>query len=303
MRLLAFIFILFAMLAPFWTNISVAFPTTFPDKIYFAAFSVTALIFALLSRIPALNSKKENGRSNAALPSKTNPAHLRWTLQKPRWFGVLSASVLLWAMISAIRGDFMFLAFAAFFFALVLTIRHDEEWVRLSRLLVVAVALSAWMITVGLSLVKPLLGVNIPIFVPALFLAMVLLLRSKEERRARLIYTLVAVWILIIILLITYPWQPISLADEIIFWKMIWNDIRADIVPFAFLAIMWASCFTAIIRMYIRRTATTLWVAGLFGALLGLFLVDPLLIGAGVGSGMMFVFIAGLAEWVSHNEA
>jgi hypothetical protein len=291
MRLLAFIFILFAILTPLWANTSVAFPVVFPDEIYFAVLSAAALIFALLSWVPALNK------------NTINPTRLNLMLQKPRWFGVLSAAVLLWALAAAVRGDFMALAFAMFFFALVLTVRHDEEWVRLSRLLLIATALSAWMVAVGLSLIKPLLEANISMFVPALFLAVIFALRSKEKRKTRFIYAIGAVWILMIILLITYPWQPISLADEIVFWRMIWNDVGAEIIPFAFLALMWVAAFAAIIRMYVQRTATTLWVAGLFGALLGLFLIDPLLIGSGVGSALMFFFIAGLAEWVSHNES
>jgi hypothetical protein len=292
MRLLAFIFILFAILTPLWANVSVAFPVAFPDKIYFAVFSAAALIFAFLSWVPTLNK------------NTTNPIRLNLMLQKPRWFGVLSAAVLIWALAAAVRGDFMALAFAMFFFALVLTVRHDEEWVRLSRLLLVAAALSAWMVTVaGLSLIKPLLEANISMFVPALFLAMIFVLRAKEERKTRLVYAIGALWILMIILLITYPWQPFSLANEMIFWRMIWNDARTDIIPFAFLTLMWVAAFAGLIRMYARRTATMLWTAGLFGALLGLFLIDPLLIGSGVGSALMFFFIAALAEWVSHNEA
>lgn len=301
MRLLAFICVAFALLAPFVASFGVLLPFAFSAEVYFAVFAGAGLLFALLSRVLELAGRK----LKVICP--------RLARQKIGGFGVLSIVVIFWAIITASRGEYMALAFAAFFFALVLAVRHEYEWLRLARFFLFVAALSSWLMLMGQD-GKRLLEMYLPIFVVAFFMAVILLARRKERRLARWGYGVFAIWLVIVMALMIIPDLQVSgdvfsklegsfpVARELTSREALFGSAEAQPLVFGIILAKWIAVFATLIKAYFRKEAAGFWVAGLIGAFAGIFWADFLLNGW-FGYGMMFFFLAGLAEWAAHSRS
>jgi hypothetical protein len=283
MRLTSFIFIILAMLVPFVSSISVALPFFFADRVYFAAFASLGLTFALLSRLPVFGVK----------PHKIVSRNSGKGITK---LGFLSAAVVFWAVIAISYGDYWPLSLVAFYFALVLAVRHEEEWLRLSRFFLWLGALSAWVAVVGQK-AMPLLKMHLPLAAPVFFIALIFWVRSKASRLERWGYALISLW-LANVLTAALLWG-FDVSAQAASLKMLWSGSRSP-AWLSFTA-LWIAVFAGLFLMKVRKRATWPWALGLTAAFTALLLVDPLLSG-GVGSGAAFFFLAALVEWVNNNE-
>ncbi len=284
MRLISFIFIVFAMLAPFISSISLVFPFSFPEVLWFSVFSFSGLLFAFLNRIPLFSQKFSAGKAILQL-------------QRP---GILSLAIIFWTVVSIIQKEFIAFSYLAFFFSLLLSIFHEEEWLRLSRFLLWMAALSAWFVIVG-EASRPLLISKAPLFASAFILSLVFLLRSKTTRIGRFGYGISAFWLLSVLIFLSIPFSEINQAREMMFWKLFFSKIQTGAEIFIALIALWLAILFSLAMIYLKKASSWQWAVGLTIIFLIFLRIDPWIVSS-IGSGMMFFFLCALIEWVVNSS-
>lgn len=281
-RLPIYILVVAAIFTPLLASANIVLPRHFSEIAYFevlaaAAFALCAIGFAA---------------KRIAFPK----------------FGLLGVAVLLWAAAAVLaRRDFsswqagLPLALAALFFVLQALILHEEEWIRLLRLLVWIGVLLTWPVFLGQA-GRIFVEMYAPFFVPLVFLALVFAFR-RGSRLGRWWFGGAAV-LFGLVLFYVYAGS----ADMPRFSRAVWmmRAARAisspeEITLTAALGLLWIAAFWTVARIARRKTAAPLWIAGLAAAFAGQLFADPFLSAWPAGSTLAFILVAALAEWVAYS--